>query len=251
MARRQSHMIHIGHIPQTGFRAGSDAVLLAAAVSGTQTILDVGCGVGTAGLCVLHRLPHAQLWGIELQQQLYELAVVNAETNGASASATFIQADIGDRTGFRGAKGPGDKPFLECGFDHVITNPPFYQKGRARAATSDAKTIAHIEGDINLNDWLQFCLARTRPKGSLSVIHRADRLGDILAAISAGCGQIKIIPLWPEAAVSAKRVIVQAIKGDRGPMEITRGVILHEKDGTPTAAADRLLRGGAALNDLL
>ncbi|MDF2366824.1 methyltransferase [Sneathiella sp.] len=239
--------------PKEGFRAGSDAVLLAAMISAKagESLLDVGCGVGTAGFCALHRLPDCHLWGLELQGELVALARLNAEQNSFVGRSSFIEADIGARTSFAGMDGPGGKPFLEAGFDHVFTNPPFYGKGRARSAKTEIKTLAHIEGSVALPEWLQFCVARAKSKGTVTVIHRADRLGDILVALQKGCGRIRVVPLWPEAGQSAKRVIVQGIKGDKSPLELTRGLVLHEKDGTPTAAATAIAREGAALKSFL
>jgi len=239
--------------PKSGFRAGSDAVLLAAAlnVESGQSILDVGSGVGTAGFCALYRVAESQLWAIELQENLVKLAQRNAEQNNLQDRAHIIHADIGVRMSFRGATGPYGKRLLEEGFDHVITNPPFYGKGRAQKAKSMTKTISHIESSVALADWLQFCLARTKSKGTVTVIHRAERLADILAALSPGCGSFRVIPLWPSQEVSAKRVIVQGIKGDKGPLELTKGIVLHETDGTPTDAANRLLRDGEGLKDVL
>ncbi len=239
--------------PKDGFRAGSDAVLLGAAVDAKagETLLDVGAGVGTAGLCALHRIPDCQLWGIELQPELAALARLNAEKNGFAEQTSIIEADIGMRASFAGEMGPKKKPFLEAGFDHVFTNPPFYGKGRARVAKSDIKTLAHIEGSVALPEWLLFCVARAKSKGTVTVIHRADRLGDILAVLQKGCGRLKVIPLWPAQDQSAKRVIVQGIKGDKGPLELTRGLVLHEKDGRPTAVANTIAREGAALKSVM
>lgn len=239
--------------PREGFRAGSDAVLLGAAVEAKagESLLDVGCGVGTAGFCALHRLPECHLWGVELQAELAALARLNLEKNGFAEKTSVVEADIGNRSSFAGVTGPGGKPFLEAGFDHILTNPPFYGKGRARSAKTENKTLAHIEGSVALPEWLQFCVARAKSKGTVTVIHRADRLGDILAVLQKGCGRLKVVPLWPEAGQSAKRVIVQGIKGDKSPLELTRGLILHEKDGTPTAAATAIAREGAALKSML
>jgi len=239
--------------PKDGFRAGSDAVLLAAMISARagESLLDVGCGVGTAGFCALNRLPDCRLWGIELQSELATLARLNAEKNGFAERARFVEADIGERASFRSETGPGDKAFLEAGFDHVFTNPPFYGKGRARVAKTETKTLAHIEGSVALPEWLQFCVARARSKGTVTVIHRADRLGDILSVLQKGCGRLRIVPLWPEAGQSAKRVIVQGIKGDKSPLELTRGLVLHEKDGSPTAAATAIARKGATLQSVM
>lgn len=239
--------------PREGFRAGSDAVLLAAMITAKagESLLDVGSGVGTAGFCALHRLPDCRLWGIEMQAELAALARLNAEANGLAEQCRFIEADIGVRGSFAGERGPKEKPFLEAGFDHVFTNPPFYGKGRARTAKTEIKTLAHIEGSVALPEWLQFCVARAKSKGTVTVIHRADRLGDILTALQKGCGRLKVVPLWPEAGQSAKRVIVQGVKGDKSPLELTRGLVLHEKDGTPTAAATAIAREGAGLKSFL
>lgn len=239
--------------PRDGFRAGSDAVLLAAMISARpgESLLDVGCGVGTAGFCALNRLPDCRLWGIELQAELATLARLNAERNRFSGRAQFVEADIAARPSFRSEKGPGDKPFLEAGFDHVFTNPPFYGKGRARVAKTETKTLAHIEGSVALPEWLQFCVARAKSKGTVTVIHRADRLGDILTALQKGCGRLKVVPLWPDGTQPAKRVIVQGIKGDKSPLELTRGLVLHEKDGSPTAAATAIAREGATLQSVM
>tara|TARA_R110002095_G_scaffold216278_1_gene212802 strand:- start:4274 stop:5083 length:810 start_codon:yes stop_codon:yes gene_type:complete len=239
--------------PRDGFRAGSDAVLLAAAVEAKhgETLLDVGTGVGTAGLCALHRLGGCTLWGIELQPELAALAIKNADANGLAEKMRIIEADIGDRKSFTGHKGPGDKLFLEAGFDHVFTNPPFYGKGRGRDAKTTGRTLARMEGSVPLQDWLQFCVARTKPKGTVTVIHRAERLHEILALLSSGCGSLKVIPLWPEAGAAAKRVIVQGIKGDKGPLELTAGLVLHETGGKPTEAAECISRFGATFTDVL
>ena len=239
--------------PKEGFRAGSDAVLLGAMISARagESLLDVGSGVGTAGFCALHRLPECKLWAVELQAELAALARHNAEQNGFAAKTSVIEADIAARTSFAGEVGPKEKPFLEAGFDHVFTNPPFYGKGRARVAKSEIKTLAHIEGSVTLPEWLQFCMARAKSKGTVTVIHRADRLGDILTTLQAGCGRLKVVPLWPEAGQSAKRVIVQGVKGDKSPLEMTRGLILHEKDGSPTAAATAIAREGVALQSVM
>lgn len=237
--------------PKAGFRAGSDAVLLGASVTEAGTVLDVGCGVGTAGLCVLHRLPETELWGLELQDMLAKLASDNAMRNGFAERSAFRQADISDRASLKALSGPSGKPLLEAGFDQIITNPPFYEKGRARPADTEIKSIAHIEGNVDLRDWLEFCIARLKPKGRISLIHRADRLAEILSLLSEGCGSLEVIPLWPDAKTPAKRIIVRAIKGSRAPLQLNHGLVLHQADGTPTEIAQNLLRRGSGLDELL
>ncbi|MEH6475037.1 MAG: methyltransferase [Sneathiella sp.] len=238
--------------PAKGFRAGSDAVLLAASVEivAGQSLLDVGCGVGTAALCVKHREPNCTVFGLEYQSELAKAARENIQLNEMTGDFTVLDANIANRLAFKGAIGPTGRNFLEDPFDHVITNPPFYAEGRAQSSPSDIRTKAHIESDADLDCWIKFCTARLKPKGTLSVIYRTERLSDLMAHMCASCGSLKIIPLWPNAETSAKRVIVQGIKGGKGPLELLPGLILHEKDGKPTAIAEKLLRDGVDLSTI-
>ena len=239
--------------PEKGFRAGSDAVLLAAAIDmkPSQSVLDVGCGVGTAGLCLKYRIPAAKMWGLEIQAELAETARQNAADNSFAQDVTILNTDICNRKGFDGLEGPSGRSFLNDGFDHVLSNPPFYAEGRAQASPSSVKSVAHIEGEADLAFWISFCLARVKPKGTLTLIHRSDRLPEILHEMGKGCGSLKIIPLWPNVQTPAKRVLLQGIKSDKGPTLLHPGIVLHEKDGRPTEISEKILRDGVSLTSFL
>ncbi len=225
--------------PLTGYRAGSDAVFLAAAVPARadEHVLDAGCGVGAVAACLAYRADHVQVTGIEVQPVLADLARENAARNGLGDRITVETGDIG--------RPPA--AIAAAVFDHVACNPPFYEAGRAQAAHDPGKTAAHIEGDADLTVWLRFCLARLRPGGTLTVVHRTARLADLLAGLADRAGDIIVFPLWPGADRPAKRVLVQATKGGRGPSLLSPGLVLHGPDGRYTAAADDILRHGAAL----
>lgn len=239
--------------PATGFRAGSDAVLLAAAVGVRpgQSVLDVGSGVGTAGLCLKYRRPDCVLVGLELQNELLTAAEDNAASSGLQKETQFHLVNIAKRSDFGALEAPDGRDFLEFGFDHVMTNPPFYQQGRAQASPNAVRTAAHIEGDADLADWIRFCAARLKPKGSFTLIHRTDRLAEILALVAEKCGGIRVLPLWPAADVPAKRVIVQAIKGDKGPLQLLPGLVMHDAAGAPTEMAEKILRNAMPISDLV
>lgn len=235
--------------PKDGFRAGSDAVLLAAAVDliAGDSLLDVGCGVGTAALCVKYRVPECMVWGLEFQQDLATAARENSERNGLNANLTILDVDIVNRKSFDSLKGPSGRSFLNDGFDHVISNPPFYAEGRAQKSPNEIKSLAHVEGDANLAYWISFCAARVKPKGKLTLIHRTDRLSEILQEMEKTCGDLTVTPLWPNSKTDAKRVIVQGVKSHKGPMKLTGGIVLHELDGTPTSLSEKILREGVPL----
>jgi tRNA1(Val) A37 N6-methylase TrmN6 len=139
-------------------------------------------------------------------------------------------------------------PRLEPGvFDHVLANPPHLAAGLAMPPLDPARAVAHVEGAADLQAWMGFAFAMARPKGTITLIHRADRLDAILAELTGRAGEIVIFPLWPSAGKAAKRVIVRARKGVGTPTRLAPGLVLHEADGRYTAEAEAVLREGRSL----
>lgn len=227
--------------PEKGYRVAIDPVLLAAAVDASpgQTVLDVGCGTGAAALCLATRLRGISVVGIDVQDELVELARANAEANGLADRVTFLGGDIHD-------------PPIELApnsFDQVMTNPPFGVPGRERIPPDASKARASVEDAMGLEGWLRFCLRILRPKGRVTLVHRADRLDEILAALRREAGEIVVFPLWPGPPTApAKRVIIRARKAVRGPLRIAPGLVLHGSKGAYTPEAEAVLRHGEALN---
>ncbi|WP_255448367.1 tRNA1(Val) (adenine(37)-N6)-methyltransferase [Telmatospirillum sp. J64-1] len=229
--------------PRLGYRAAIDPVFLAAALHSQpgQRVLDLGCGVGTAALCLLARLPESQVTGLELQPDLAALARENAALNGMGSRFTILQGDLRD-----------PPAGLEAGgFDHVMTNPPFVAAGRARPSPNACKATANMEGSADLNAWTAFCARMLKPKGRLTLIHRADRLDALLACLHGlKLGEVAVFPLWPKAGRAAKRVIVTARKGVNGPSTLLPGLVLHDEDGRYSEAAEVVLRHGGGLEPM-
>jgi tRNA1(Val) A37 N6-methylase TrmN6 len=136
-------------------------------------------------------------------------------------------------------------------FDHVMTNPPHLAAGRASPSPHAERALAHAETTVDLAGWVAGCLRLLKTDGHLTVIHRADRLGEVLATLLGRAGDVIVFPLWPAAdGRPAKRVLIQARKGARGPLRLAPGLVLHEPDGGFSARAEGVLRDGLAL-DLL
>lgn len=227
--------------PAAGYRAGADAVMLAAAcpARGGQRVIELGCGAGAALLCLALRVPGLVLTGIERHPATADLARHNAATNGIAAR--ILTADIAALpAGLRGE-----------GFDHVIANPPFFAAGTA--APDPARAAARHE-DTPLEAWIDAGLRRLLPGGTLTLIHRAEALDRILAALAGRAGAAAILPLAARRGRDAGRVIVGARKGSRGPLRLLSPFVLHEKeahgsDGEDlTPAAQAVLRAGAAID---
>lgn len=225
--------------PLAGYRAAIDPVFLAASVPAEsgESLLDLGCGVGAAALCLLARVPGTRVTGIEIQADLAHLAGENGRENGWGGRFLALTGDV--------ARPP---PRLAPGsFHHAFCNPPHLAADRARPASHPGRDLANREGTARLVDWVATALAMVRSKGTVTFIHRADRLDDLLAAFSGRAGEIVVFPLWPGAGKPAKRVIVRARKDVATPLRLAAGLILHQPDGSFTPAAEAILRGSKGL----
>ncbi len=182
-------------------------------------------------------MPQCRIVGLELQRDLVRLASENAALNGISARVSVIAGDL--------LQPP---PRLSPGmFDHVMVNPPFIERGRGTPAASPGKAMATIEGGANLGDWVRFALAMVRGKGTVSFVHRADRIDGLLAHLAGRAGEITVFPLWPMAGRAASRILVRAKTQVATPARLMPGLILHEADGRFTPAAEAVLRDGEGL----
>jgi tRNA1(Val) A37 N6-methylase TrmN6 len=224
--------------PESGYRVAIDPVFLAAAVPAEprQLVLDVGCGVGAAMLCLGARVPHSRVVGLEMQRDLVRLAGDNVILNGLEARASVMLGDL--------LQPP---PRLSPGaFDHVMANPPFHERGHAKPVTA-GQTTATIEGDADLGAWVRFSLAMVRTQGSITFIHRADRIDALLGQIAGRAGEVVIFPLWPGQGRAASRILVRARKQVSAPARLAAGLVLHEPDGQLTPDAQGVLREGRGL----
>ena len=224
--------------PKRGYRAGIDPVLLAAAVNTIpgQRVLDMGCGAGAAVLCLMRRCPGLSGFGLEKQSIYADLAYENAKLNNL-----LFRVCLGDV-----ADGPA--VFRQEDFDHVICNPPYLRDEGSRSSTIERRAIATQERGVGLDIWVSAAMQALKPRGTLTMIHRSDRIGDLIKELH-GKASLKLYPLWPREGVAAKRLIVSARKDDASPLQLLSGLILHEDDGRFTQEAERVLCGARALTN--
>jgi tRNA1(Val) A37 N6-methylase TrmN6 len=226
--------------PRHGYRVAIDPVFLAAAVPVVRgdRVLDVGCGVGAASLCVALREPGCRISAVEANRDLVRLAVENVAANAMTGR---IDVMVGDLIRPPSRLAPGS-------YHHVMMNPPYLENGRATASPIHGKALANIESTARLGDWLRFALMMVRGGGTVTMIHRADRLDAVLAELYGRAGGIVVFPLWPDrTSRPAKRVLVRVVKGSATPMRLAAGLVLHEPGGGYSEAADQILRHAAAL----
>ena len=233
--------------PKDGYRAGIDAILLAAAapvrVSRKERVLDVGAGVGVVGLAVARRAPRADMTLVERESLLAHLARCNIERNGLQARVRLVQADVSRRL--------DELPELRSdaeSFDHVLANPPYNQQGAGTVSVEALKATANVMPGGNLARWARFMAAMARPGGSATMIHRADAIGEVLSAFAGRFGGLIVFPLYPREGKSAIRVVVQGVKGSNAPVELRPGLVLHDAGNRFRPEAEAILRQGAGLS---
>ncbi|MBI1186305.1 MAG: methyltransferase domain-containing protein [Alphaproteobacteria bacterium] len=221
-----------------GYRVNADTVLLALAAGAPASdgarVLDVGCGVGAGLAIVAHLLAggNARFVGVERDTEAAALARENAAANGLGVAATIIEGDA-----------LAAAPSLGV-FDRVYFNPPYNAPGGGRAPAA-ARRLARVE-DAPTAAWIAAFSNNLNGGGTMTLIHRADRLGDVLAALEGRLGGVIVAPVHPYADAPARRVIVRARKGSRAPLAIRPGLVLHDRSGEKhTPAAETLLRGDA------
>lgn len=225
--------------PARGYRAGMDAALLAAACDAKagERVLEAGCGAGGALLAAAVRRPEALFTGLERDPDAAALARENVTLNGLEARARIIEGDV--QAGFRATALPV--------FDAVMANPPFFDDPAELRAPAPEKSGAWM-ADGGLEAWTGFLLKAVREGGTITVIHRADRLADLLAQLAPKAGSFRIRPIQPFANAPAKRVIVRAVKTGKAPLVLLPAIVLHDREGGKhSAAAEAVLRGTAAL----
>ena len=217
--------------PVTGFRVGADTALLAAAVPEGARLMEAGCGVGGALLAVALRFPGARLTGIEREPDIAALARENVAANGLAGRVEIVEADA-----LRGGSP----------FDGVFCNPPYAEAGEGTPPLP-ARRHAHVT-EASLDGWIAALSNRLAGGGQLTLVHRADRLDALLAALDGRLGGVTVFPVRPRADAPATRVLVRARKGSRGPLALLRGLDLHDDSGAKfTPEADAIFRGEAAI----
>lgn len=219
--------------PSEGYRAGIDPIFLSAALNpkAEEKILDVGAGVGVAAISLAVRCPHAKVVGLELQQDLVDLALKNIEANQLKERVEIIRGDILSPPSF----------LTPNSFDQIMTNPPYYENMRSKSSPIPSKAQANIE-TVDLGNWIQFCLRMLKPKGTFTMIHRSERLGEILSLLENRIGSLTVYPLWVNANKPARRIIIQGRKGVKGELRLSPGMMLHGGTEKYSFEAEAVLR---------
>ncbi len=235
--------LHLRQLRQ-GHRAGHDAILLAAATGAKpgEHAVDLGAGVGAAGLALASRIDGLHVTLIDIDPGLVKLAAHNAEQNGLAERVTSIALDIGAPARAFAAAG------LAPGSAHrVLMNPPFNDPARQNTSPDARRRLAHVAAPDVLPVWIRSAARLLRARGVLTLIWRADGMADVLQALGRGFGGVAVMPVHPKPGAPAIRILVRAVKESRSPLALYPGLVLNDDNGHPTAMTDAVLRGRSVL----
>jgi len=224
--------------PKQGYRAATDPVFLAAfvPVKPRESVLELGCGVGTASLCLGARGLDLALTGLEIQAQYAALARENVNAN--AIPMTVVEGDVENLPA----------SVREISFDHVMANPPYFDADAHSASPVEGKDIANRAA--NPAAWVSHGLRRLKPGGWITFIQRSTHLATLLSGLHEGTGDITILPLSARTGRPADRVLIRARKGSKGKLVLLPPFIVHDGDkhidGPQgySAPAEAILRAG-------
>ena len=229
--------------PVRGHRFGHDAILLAAATAarGGEHAVELGSGVGAAGLALASRVPELTVTLLEVDRTLAGLASENARLNRLDDRVKALALDVENLPDLEAAG-------VQAGtIEHVLMNPPFHDARRQNVSPDPRRRLAHVGTPELLQRWVTTAAWLLKPRGVLTLIWRADGLDEVASALQPAFGEIAVLPVLPRADSPAIRVLVRAVKGGRGTQVNYPPLSLNDEHGRPTAAAEAVLRGGNRL----
>jgi tRNA1(Val) A37 N6-methylase TrmN6 len=225
--------------PRRGHRAGHEAILLAAATPariGEQAV-DLGAGIGTAGLALAARVEGLSVTLVEIDSALAGLAAENAKRNALDERVSVATLDVN----------AAPREFMAAGItpgaaDHVLMNPPFNDPARHPGSPDPERRRAHLSSEATLTTFVTTAGRLLKPGGTLTLIWRADELAEVLAVLAGDFGGVAVLPVHANPDAPAIRILVRANKGSRGPLELHPGLLLADASGKASETAEAVLR---------
>jgi tRNA1(Val) A37 N6-methylase TrmN6 len=230
--------------PLKGHRVGHDAILLAAATGARagERAVDLGAGVGGAGLALAVRVAGLKVTLVEIDAALARLAQENAQRNGLAGRVRAVACDAEDRDALAAAGlGPGAA-------DRVLMNPPFHDARRHNVSPDPGRRLAYAGAPGLLKRWIAAAASLLKPGGVVTLIWRADDLSAALEALAGDFGGIAVLPVAPRANAAPIRVLLRAVKGGAAAPVHFPALVLNDAHGKPTEAAEAVLRGAEPLS---
>ena len=210
------------------FNFSLDSVLLPNFVTlnkNIKNILDIGCGNAPIPL-ILSTKTNALITGVEIQKEVYDLAVKSVKINNLENQINIINADINELY----------NKFETESFDVITCNPPFFKVSeQSNLNKSDYKTIARHEVKLNLDDIFKISKKLLKNNGYVAIVHRPERLLDILESMKKyNIEPKKIQFIYPKTNMEANILLVEGKKNGNKGLKILPPIYTHLENGEYT-----------------
>ncbi|MGP1561033.1 MAG: tRNA1(Val) (adenine(37)-N6)-methyltransferase [Helicobacteraceae bacterium] len=204
--------------PASGYRYGSDTIILYdffASQDPHSSVLDVGSGCGILALLTKRDYPLANVYGIELQKEMFDLCLYNRQKN--NLDVTFINCALADFA-------PSRK------FDFIVSNPPFFAK-ETQQSKNKITAIAKYDDFLPFEDLARKAAKILKPSGKLVFCYSAGRLGAVMAALEANGLQAGLMRfVHNKKDKDASLVLICAVKSKKRELKILPPLVAHKTD---------------------
>ena len=219
------------------FNFSLDSVLLPNFVTlnkNIKNILDIGCGNAPIPL-ILSTKTNALITGVEIQKEVYDLAVKSVKINNLEKQINIINADINEIYNQFGTES----------FDVITCNPPFFKvSAKSNLNKSDYKTIARHEIKLNLDDIFKISKKLLKNNGYVAIVHRPERLLDILNSMQKyNIEPKKIQFIYPKTNMEANILLVEGMKNGKKGLKVLNPIYTHLDNGEYTEQIKKYFEG--------
>ena len=219
----------------SGYRFSIDAALLAwyACPSPDDTILDLGTGCGIIPMILAYRHPGVNIYGIEVQKELADIANLNITENDMQDQITILCRDM-KTLKHEDTSGP---------VDLAISNPPFRKLTSGRINPNQQRAIARHEIKATLYDVIETARRMLKTSGRFVMIYPAGRMTDILTQMRASGIEPKSIRMVHSAKnTEAKMILVEGKKGGRSGLKSGSPLIIYKENGSYSDEVEKIFR---------
>lgn len=213
-----------------------DAVLLAdfAKVKVGEQLIDLGTGTAVIALLLAGKQPQCQVHGLELMADMADMASRSVALNGLAERVHIRQGDIRDAQELYG----------RSVFDVVVSNPPYYKVGAGKISTDPLRAAARSEHYCSLDALLDSVAALLKPLGRFYIVHRSERLGELL--VSAEKRQLHCVRLrmvQPKAERPANLLLAQFSLGGREQLSVEAPLVVYQAENIYSEEMKQIYQG--------
>lgn len=219
---------------KTGFCFGIDSILLsdfAKEIRKNVKVLDLGTGTGIIATLLCGKTQLKEIIGVEVQKEVYNMAQKSIQLNHLQDKFKIINEDILNL----------DKILKLNTFDVIVTNPPYKKKNTGIKNQQDTKIIARHETTASLEDFIRISKALLKDKGEFYMVHRPDRIVDILSIMRKYKIEPKIMRLvYSDKNSEPKMVLVKGIKNAKPFLKVQKNLYIYTENGEYTEEINKI-----------